>query len=57
MLSSALEKGRDSSFLLLRLTNCYCGRGPLAAQLDRSLALGAFLYYFDYLLFHFVEQI
>ena len=39
MLSSALIKGRDSTFLLLRLSDYYCGRGPLAAQLDRSASL------------------
>ena len=35
MLPSALEMGMDSIFLILRISYCYCGRGPLAAQLDR----------------------
>ena len=38
MLSSALEMEGDSIFLLLRLYGNYSGRGPLAAQLDRSVS-------------------
>ena len=42
VLSFALKKGRDSTFLLLRLSYYYCERGPLAAQLDRSRTLVTF---------------